>query len=477
MFTNKLPNRDEAGAIYHLQDYKNLGRWFLRVPAAISSSFNLPWVNGILSLLYISIAACLIVSCLQMKRLVLCVLADSIMVSFPSVCSTFSYIGFADAYFMGFLIACLAVYIAFKYTYGFLAAIPFIVLSLGIYQAHFAVSATLMIGMLIIDTLKKSSFKQVFFKAMKYVCSLLAGIIIYMQVTKLFYWPLSDYRGLTDIGNINISKFPALIMQAYYEVYAFFFQNSFAFHYPFMKYGFGIILFIFCSLILFIIIKGRIYRSKGSLFLLLALVAVLPLSSNLIIIMSGDENPHLLMLYSLMILFLVVLALINVGIEFVDLEKRYKWVVAGCYWGVGVFFAFCIYNYALVTNESYFRLHMAYEQGYAYGITLISNIEYTEGYLPEDTVVFVGKPVVTDATPDVPELSKITGIDAQLPGTWNYTGFLDQFLGFHQEIITMETAQLKEQGIYEEVEELPLYPAKGSVKKMGGYIVVKFTEL
>lgn len=66
-FTNTLPGHDSLFNVYGTQNIVRSGRWFLAAACSFSSFFDLPWVNGILSLFWIGVAAAVIADLILIK--------------------------------------------------------------------------------------------------------------------------------------------------------------------------------------------------------------------------------------------------------------------------------------------------------------------------------------------------------------------------------------------------------------------------
>ena len=64
---NNFPNADAMGSLYFDQNMVTSGRWFLTVACGISSYFDLKWVNGVLSLLYLALSAVVLVKFFEVK--------------------------------------------------------------------------------------------------------------------------------------------------------------------------------------------------------------------------------------------------------------------------------------------------------------------------------------------------------------------------------------------------------------------------
>ncbi len=147
-FSNTLLNHDSLFNFYSDQNMVGSGRWFLSVTCRVSSYFDLPWVIGLLSVIYIALTVVVIIELFQVKNPIVILLIGGLTSAFPGITETFYFEFTADGYMLAMLLAALAVYHSnFEHT-GWkttLLSIVFICLSCGIYQAYvsFALLLTL----------------------------------------------------------------------------------------------------------------------------------------------------------------------------------------------------------------------------------------------------------------------------------------------------------------------------------------------
>ena len=104
-FTNLLPNSDGLSRVFDLQQMTVSGRWFLHYASALNDFTQMPAVIGLLSLVFLGLAAALAVDLLGFRSRVLAALAGAVMAAFPCVGYTFLYLFTASAY-------CLAIFLA-----------------------------------------------------------------------------------------------------------------------------------------------------------------------------------------------------------------------------------------------------------------------------------------------------------------------------------------------------------------------------
>ena len=64
-FANTLPNRDSLYNYYSDQNVLQAGRWALSWACGISSYYDLPWVNGLMSCFFLALTVVVIVSLLK----------------------------------------------------------------------------------------------------------------------------------------------------------------------------------------------------------------------------------------------------------------------------------------------------------------------------------------------------------------------------------------------------------------------------
>lgn len=131
-----IPNHDGLASMYFDQNMITSGRWFLTVACGISSYYTLPWLIGLLAMLYLGIAAVLLVEFLEVRQGWAAVLVGGLLAVFPSLASTFAYVFTMDGYMLAVLLAVLAVLLTKKYRLGFLPGALCLACSLGIYQSY-----------------------------------------------------------------------------------------------------------------------------------------------------------------------------------------------------------------------------------------------------------------------------------------------------------------------------------------------------
>ena len=110
--TNHFLTYDSLWNLVSEQDMITSGRQFLTYACKISTDYDLPWLNGIFAIFYMSITSILVVEGLEIRNKYLAALAGMILITFPSMTSTFCYTYTIDGYMLGLLLATAAFLLA-----------------------------------------------------------------------------------------------------------------------------------------------------------------------------------------------------------------------------------------------------------------------------------------------------------------------------------------------------------------------------
>lgn len=481
MFVNKLPNLDDTWYLLGSDYGVASGRWLLPSILGLDGDLSMSWVIGVISVTLLSVSACLATSVLRIRRPLPRILAGALMVSFPTVASTFTYMFSADAYFLSLLLACLGAYLTVKYRFGFVGGIIAVALSLGIYQSYLGVAAVLLVAALILETLDGSAtVKQLLLRGVKYLLTLALGVALYYLIVKLTTQSeqLVDYMGISSMGEIPAAKLPELIGRAYKSYYNFYIYDQRSLHFDCMTYVFTL-MGLACLILGILILK---IKKLGALrtVLLLVLLIIAPLAGAIIYVTSTNDYVHDLMIYGLCFLLIAPLVLYEFYRRVSPIGGKSTlgsiscWIIAGA-------LTLTVYNYGILSNEVYFHQQVTYEQTVSYSTRLISAIESFEGYDENIDVVLMGKALAyvdEDHMPE-PEVPALTGVlnSKDNINSYSYGNFLRYFMGMSNNVYATESPIAKELWNDSELDSIPCYPDEGSIFMKDGRIVVKLSQL
>jgi hypothetical protein len=392
------------------------------------------------------------------------------------------------------LLACLAVYLAERYKYGFIFAVVPLTLSLGCYQAYFGVAAGLLVMVLIFDTLDgQAQLRPILLKGLKFVGTLAASLLAYMGIARLVIFvkggELDTYQGIDQMGNLSLSDVPFLVGEAYVGVFRFFFTKGNRSEQYLNIHNWLVVLLFFVVFVLggLLIVswcqRMKIHRDGKRLLLLLVLLLVLPLGSNIVFVMTPQLR-HLLMYYGLVLMLIFPVAvqarypLQGEG----DATKRVPYIVhvVSC-WVIVAAIIFAIYSYAVLANRASLKMTIGYEQAYAQSVSLVTRIQGLAGYRHDQEIILVGlpyrkmsvRPNILWAIDDF-EIIGVHG-DRLFGEIYTYHAFLNNYLGLPNPINLNREESIKEAEVAAVLAEMPQYPDEGSITIIDGKIYVKFS--
>lgn len=477
-FTNIIPNSDGLDRVYDTQQMTISGRWFLHYASVLNDYTQMPAAIGLLSLLFLSAAAVLVVQLLSLKSSVLAGFAGAIMAAFPCTGYMFLYLFTASAYSIAIFLAVLSVWLAArKGNGGWLLGVLCLACSMGIYQAYVTVAISLSLLLVLRETLRtKARFEQTFFFGVRLAAYLAAGAVMYYAVLLVFLkvknLTLLSYLGMDAASSgYPITQLPHLLVSTYAQVVQFFFyagaDNTFT-------SVFLVILDCVAVLagVLFLarhIIGHRLWTERWRLGIAAAMLLLLPLGMNFGQILSPFSTPTPLMKYAFVTAYLLVLFAADLC------DRQTEWYAGAAAAGLSAFLLlFCLNTNNLLYTASA-QAHRATE---SYTTRLLSRIESCPGYQTGMEIVIIGTIPAEQLSADIPSYEQVqhysVPFDSVLQRNKHIYYYLKDWLNFPVE--EPEEQTMISVAASEEFAAMPLYPAEGSIQVVNGRVVVKLQE-
>ena len=212
--TNKLPFDDEAIYLFGKGTTTASGRYGLELLRLIMPDYSMPWIYGLISLLLISAAVCIIIKLFDIRSRVLQVLLGALFITFPAETGTLGYMFTAAPYALALFLSVAAVYSYSSRTRGGLvAALVMLAFSCSIYQGYFSFAASLCVLLMISRLISGEDAKAVLISGLRMLAMLIAALLLYGAVI-LFFSKLLDYPVLSGVVNSSQS-IPMRIAVAY----------------------------------------------------------------------------------------------------------------------------------------------------------------------------------------------------------------------------------------------------------------------
>ena len=293
--TNKLPFDDEAIYLFGKGTTTASGRYGLELLRLIMPDYSMPWIYGLISLLLISAAVCIIIKLFDIRSRVLQVLLGALFITFPAETGTLGYMFTAAPYALALFLSVAAVYSYSRRTRGGLvAALVMLAFSCSIYQGYFSFAASLCVLLMISRLISGEDAKAVLISGLRMLTMLIAALLLYGAVI-LFFSKLLDYPVLSGVVN-STQSIPMRIAVAYSAYIKTILCGYFGYVRGIASRLAHIVLLLVMAAL---IVCGEVKRRNIRHSLLLALCLFLfPLSCYCLYILADNGYIHALALYS-----------------------------------------------------------------------------------------------------------------------------------------------------------------------------------
>ncbi|MBQ3054913.1 MAG: glucosyltransferase domain-containing protein [Oscillospiraceae bacterium] len=473
--TNHLPNWDGLVFRYDPQNMLGLGRWFLSVVCAPSSFYDLPFLNGIIAIVFHALGAVCICEVLGVREKTTAGLIGAVVVSFSTVTSVLMYNYVADGYSIAFFLACLAALYLTKEKPKYWLGVVLIALTTGIYQAYVTVTIMLILLKMIDKTIYGNvSFGKILKKCAWILASGILGMALYAVVLKLLLavssTELLEYQGINDSAALaGLDLFAALYVVKETFLSCFFDASNGPNVYVILNL---IVLAVTVGYYLKYTVRNKVYKHPANIAVALLLVVLLFFGAGALAFVNASVDYHNLMRMGYVVFYLLFLLIYERGQEHTETHTAIKrWIVL-------VLALVIVANQVVIANVSYHKAHMAYEKSYGVLVRIADRIEQTPGADTCDRLLVVGALEDSEAySVNLPP--EITGItdgyliraDDETVGQSVFCSALNDYCGKQYVFVSGQEKQAMLETA--EVFSMGIWPANGCVAVVEDTVVVK----
>ena len=474
--TNWLPNWDGLVFRYDAQNMISMGRWFLPVVCAPSSFYDLPFIAGLMAIIFHGLGAVCICKMFDIRKNITAALIGALVATFPTVTSVMMYNYVADGYAFAFLLSCTAAMLVTKDKPCYIGSAVLIALSCGIYQAYITVTIMLLLLSLILDLLyKNTEAKMLLLKCGKFLLTGFLGMVLYYLVMtvllKLTGTTLLEYQGFDNATSLKGID----ILGALYII-----KKSFVSYFFDFSTGISIFALINCivfALTLVLYLADAIKNKLGIIKILMLCVCVilLPVGASVLSFINSGIDYHNLMKMGFLVFYLFTI------LQYEKSEYNNKKLTAVKSWTILVIVALLVFNQTIIANVSYHKLNIAYEKSYGTLIRIADRIEQTESSEECDSILVLGNLPESDAysvklPPDITGTTDgyILRADDEIVGQSVLCSALNDYCGKNYKFISGEEKTELLQRI--DADSLNNWPAKNSISVIDNVIVVKLGD-
>ena len=486
VYLNSLFSHDSMMIVTSDADWQiSIGRFLNPVYFFFRGNVNAPWLIGLLSLLWIALALCLIIRMLDIiSRLSIVIICGVFSTNLCLICLNASYLYIADLFMFSFLMASAGAFLWERYRFGFLPGAALIAASMALYQAFAGAAVGLVLLALIKKLLCTVPVKKLVFTTLKALGMLVLGAVIYILSLKLVlaltHIPLSDsYNGIAGAGDFAGVSIPALLLGTYTHIAGFFFGSN----------GYNVVPVIIANAALGLLavaalIYVMIIQKLKALHFILAAVAVvlLPFGVNLVYFISKGLIHELMTFpYFLVYLFAVQMLDLYDGEATPALPDRTgkfdgrKWirVLTPC------FFVLILLNNIIFANGAYLKKQLEYNATLSSMTRVADRMESTQGYRPNETpVALVGSLDTTYLNAPregFERYSEFLGLGYNVSVTYYLTDYhyFQYVLGMPVKLLSEDESAGYAQR--QEVIDMPAFPTDGFCQMVDDVLVVKLS--
>lgn len=477
VFTNSLPHHDGIVSIYTPQQGFEMGRFFLTPFSGLGSYFDLPWINGVLSVFFLALTAVVLTELFRLEKKVSAILTAGLLATFPVIAATMSYTFTADGYMAATFATASSLLVTAKYKYGFLPGGVLLYMGVGVYQANFPFLLTTATVFLIHEILTRNiSLKNFLHFIVRIGLLAILGMALYYLTFKLytgvFSGELQDYQGLDEVGGNSASLLETLplIKDGMIE---FFFRGIPSDSSANLFEMLNVLLFVLIGVtVLAAVMQNRLHTHGWMLAVAILLILSLPFSAYSLYFISPGIWYHFLMILSVISFYLLPVVLYDKLTHPSILTKAASWSTVLLLYVI-------IFNFAIIANISYLNLHLKFEKSQALALRIIDRVEQTEGFDGETPIAIYGRvPIDSEVSTIIRQkIPPLTGSLQKilLRDPRHFKAMLEEYFGVSYDVI-LDEERLKEIRGNETYDEMEAWPAASSVQMVDDVLIVKLEE-
>ena len=495
--TNHLYNYDE---LWHTPTGfgtgLEVGRWALSITVWIQKvlfddCFTIPFINGMLTIILYAVAACFVVSALDIKDEFYAIIVGGLMTTFPAFTCRMFFMFTTHYYAIGIAMAAAGAWIIAKKKLNILKvmiAIALTVYGMAIYQANFTTAVCILVGNLLVWLITENvELKTAIKKCINYVLYLgtcmalfLAGSKIALSITGK---QMETYENLDKMGQLSVDQ----LIEGIIRCYKTFFKLPIIDVYSMNPNRIVKIAFLICFLVfLYTFVKVWMMKKEVYLKVLVSLVfAVLPIAVNLIIIMAiSSGTMYSIMVYEIVFVFIISIACLEAirtcNSDITAIPNKMVIDKAGTLlnYVTAVMLVITVITYIWFANGNYLAMEYTNQHDNAYYQTLMTQIKSVDGYHADMPITMIGKPVVDSTYTRQDMIGRtfnISGKSSTNINAYSSWNIMTRVLGYDPVNRNSDEEEEYFRGL-DEVVNMPCYPSSGSIKIRDDTIVIKFQE-
>lgn len=464
--TNHLLTWDSVYNFHDPQNIIHLGRCFLTLSCGIGSYYDLQWINGFLSLLYLSLTCVCLTEIFSLRKRISIFLISALTVSFPTVASTFAYMYTADGYFLAMLFVTMAVLFTIRYRKGWIGGLFLIAAAYGSYQAYISYAIMLILTWTVLQLLfTETTVRDMLRYWGRFLLMGGLGTVLYLICNKILSAvegvAASDYNGISTMSLPDGPRLVQAVKDCLIDFVYFFFGPLDTMNlYKILNAALWILLAV---LLIRLIVQSKIYRTPGRFAMMLLCFAAVPFVCSIIYFLSPQVRYYMLMYAGFSLIYMLPVLLY---------DKSIPALGAPASWLCVLLTAVTVFNFALISNIGYLYMKASNEMTFALTNRMVDRIEQLEDYDSVKKLCMIGHfedfdRISLNLPPAMAGIRDSYFISEQA----HFAAMMDTYFGLKLEVCSDEERTEIQTG--DAFKQMGCWPAKDSVVQIGDTAVIK----
>ena len=453
----------------------SLGRWAIPFVNAISMNVLMPVLNILVSALCCSMVTILLAELFYIENKFFLALTGISLAVAPAVVCQQLYPQVSIGYSLALLFSVVAAWLVLtgKGILRFFLSVLALAFAVGNYQAYVGFAAcVIMITLLLRIARGEAAMRVVCTGCRAFLMGISGGLLYFIILVALQNWysvSMASYNGADQVGVYNtITNLGHSIKTIYQDFIKYCVDGTANRNLGFIPLC--VVLILVACLVALHLFRGRKY-AECALFVFLLLL--LPMSMNLVTIITPQQNTHILMSHQMQLTVPLVLALLDNGRQ--ALRRLWKPTSVFCAVLSAVVCWSCILAaYATHGSMKYMHEYMRY-----YTAPILQEMQASADYQPGMRTLMAGLPgemKIQQSNPLFPYSYQFYAV--LWYGEFGVLGSWPQYIQYY---FATNVGYISEPEYYaildsEEFARMPCWPKEGSMQKIGDIFVVKIEE-
>ena len=464
--TNHLLTWDSVYNFHDPQNIIHLGRCFLTLSCGIGSYYDLQWINGLLSLAYLSLTCVCLTEIFSLRGKVSIFLISALTVSFPTVASTFAYMYTADGYFLAMLFVTMAVLFTIRCRKGWIGGLFLIAAAYGSYQAYISYAIILILTWTVLQLLfTETTVRDMLRYWGRFLLMGGLGTAFYLICNKVLSAiegvAASDYNGISTMSLPNGSRLVQAVKDCIIDFVYFFFGPLDTMNlYKILNAALMILL---AALLIRLVLQSKIYRTPTRFVMMLFCLIAMPFVCSIIYFLSPEVRYYMLMYAGFSLIYMLPVLIY---------DKSTLALGAPASWLCVLLTAVTVFNFALISNISYLYMKASNEMTFALTNRMVDRIEQLEDYDSLEKLCVIGHfedydTISLNLPPAMAGIRDSYFISEQA----HFSAMMDTYFGLKLESCSDE--ERTEIQTSDTFKQMGCWPAKDSVIQIGDTAVIR----